>query len=58
MDFKKHRDLWNDAIHGSPKTSLVALRKLNKLGEIGEATYQACVFVSLMAATEKGGKQK
>lgn len=58
MDFEKHRSLWNDAIYGSPETSLVALRKLNERGEIGETTYQACVFASLMAATEKGGKQK
>lgn len=58
MDFEKHRSLWNDAIYGFPETSLATLRKLNELSEIGETTYQAGVFASLMAATEKGGKRK
>ncbi len=59
MDLKKHKDLWNDVLYGTPTASLAAASKLHELGEMSEKTFQVFVLASAMAIKErKGGKQK
>ncbi len=41
VDFKKHRELWNEVLYGSYEESVAAANKLNNLGEISEKTLQS-----------------
>lgn len=58
-DLKKHKNLWNDVLYGTPTASLMATSKLNELGEMSDKTFPVFVLASAIASVErKGGKRK
>lgn len=58
-DLKKHKNLWNDVVYGTPTVSMAAASKLNQLGEMSDKTFQIFVLASAIAFSEKkGGKRK
>jgi hypothetical protein len=59
VDLKKHRNLWNDVIYGTPMASLAAASKLYDLGEMSKKTFQVLVLAAGIESTDKkGGKWK
>ncbi len=52
-DLKKHKDLWNDVLYGTPTGSLTAASKLYELGEMSTKTFQVFVLASTMAIKKK-----
>ncbi len=53
VDFKKHRELWNEVLYGSHEESVAAANKLNNLGKISERTLQVFILAAGIAANEK-----
>ncbi len=53
VDLKKHKDLWNDVLYGTPAASLAAAGKLHELGEMGEKTLQVFMLASAIASTKR-----
>ena len=59
VDLKKHRNLWNDVLYGTPTASLAAASKLYDLGEMSKKTFQVLVLAAAIESTDtKGGKRK